>query len=123
MREIQNIKQHSGEPFRRWFTGQGMDLIVWQDDAHQPVGFQLLFATRTNTVALTWREHTGFSYHRVDDGEPRTRKRKPTPILVGGSRFNKRAIRAHFKKLAADIDPSVFLYVSEKLSLATTQIS
>ena len=123
MREIQNVRQHPGEPHRRWFTSSTMELILWEDDRGHPLGFQILYSTPEQNMALTWRDAHGFTHHTVDNGEHRARRRKMSPILRATYPPDKCAVRSQFKQTAHTIDPTVFLYVCDRLSQATTQIS
>ena len=41
--EVRNCRQVRGEPRRRWFGSEQMDLIVWCDDTGAPIGFQLCY--------------------------------------------------------------------------------
>jgi hypothetical protein len=43
LREIPRVKQHAGEPPRRWFTDETMDLYVWAGDDCRIIGFQLTY--------------------------------------------------------------------------------
>ena len=100
-----------------------MELILWEDDRGHPLGFQILYSTPEQNMALTWRDAHGFTHHTVDNGEHRARRRKMSPILRATYPPDKRAVRSQFKQTAHTIDPTVFLYVCDRLSQATTQIS
>ena len=43
LREIVDVRQVPGEPKRRWFSSDDIDLIVWLDDSGAPVSFQLCY--------------------------------------------------------------------------------
>ncbi|MFW5812247.1 MAG: hypothetical protein ACOCWS_04610, partial [Alkalispirochaetaceae bacterium] len=64
--EIKPVRQVPGEGFRRWFTDEEMDLIVWYDgeDQEQIEGFQLCYDKEVLERALTWRPEAGFTHHK-----------------------------------------------------------
>jgi hypothetical protein len=89
LKELTSVRQVNGEPYRRWFASDTMDLIVWHDDAGAPVGFQFCYDKGSAEKALTWRLESGFSHMGVDDGEGNSRLTyKSTPILVANGNFN-----------------------------------
>ena len=67
--EIQNVRQIPGEGFRRWFSDNYFDLIVWYDDERKLVGFQLCYDKDGRERALTWTHEHGFQHNRIDSGE------------------------------------------------------
>jgi hypothetical protein len=107
--EVKKTRQIQGEGFRRWFTDDALDLIVWYDDHHQIVGFQLCYDKHQDEHAVTWRRDRGFSHHRVDDGEtPGSLSGHPmTPILLGNGVFDKHALAERFRSASRDIEPSL----------------
>ena len=56
--EIEKVRQVAGEDFRRWFTDENMDLIVWYDDSStgRITGFQLCFDKKSVQRCLTWQK-------------------------------------------------------------------
>jgi hypothetical protein len=40
LREISNLRQIEGEPQRRWFEGQELELIIWQS-GNEIIAFEL----------------------------------------------------------------------------------
>lgn len=70
LREIYNPKQYSGEGFRRWFTDDYFDLIVWYKNDRKTIdGFQLCYDKEHKERALTWRSSGSYVHTGVDDGE------------------------------------------------------
>ena len=59
--EIRNARQIAGEDFRRWFTDEEFDLIVWYGDDRSLVGFQLCYDKQDRERALTWTSTTASS--------------------------------------------------------------
>ena len=92
--EIRNPRQVPGEGFRRWFTDEYFDLIVWYDEARRLIGFQ---------------------HNRIDDGEIPGRS-KMTPIVVADGSFNARPVAERFREASAAIEPGIAAFVSETLN-------
>jgi hypothetical protein len=115
LREFMNVRQIPGEDTRRWFSDNYFDLIVWFDSQEAIVGFQLCYDINSNHRALTWHTATGFSHHRVDNGESRSGKTKASPILVADGLFDAPAVAARFQRESRDIDPRIAAFVYEKL--------
>lgn len=66
--EIGSVVQRTGEPARRWFTSESLDLLFWMDAAQAPEGFQLTWHDLGNSHAITARQGQLLSHERVDDG-------------------------------------------------------
>ncbi len=68
LQETQAIKQIEGEPPRRWFFDETLDLLVWCDPALEPIGFQLIYPTPDGQRVLT-RWPTGqVTHNSIDEG-------------------------------------------------------
>lgn len=81
LRESHCVAQADGEPYRRWFFDEQLDLLVWFDGPHgQPIGFQLRYGAEEGQRVLT-RWPTGRICHkRIDVGERVIVK--PAPLLA-----------------------------------------
>ena len=117
MKEIlpKYVKQVSGEPRRRWFEDSYFDLLVWQNERGQIVGFQLCYDKSYNQRSLIWKEQMGFLHTKVDDGENRPGKYKAAPILVDDGVFDSLSIAEKFKCKSQDIDKKVSTFVFNKI--------
>jgi len=118
LHEVQNARQVEGEGFRRWFTDQYLDLIVWYagDDASHPIeGFQLCYDKAVKERALTWRRNRGFLHEKVDDGEVMFAA-KMTPVLVPDGLFDARLIASRFKAESGEIDGRIAKLVLDTLA-------
>jgi hypothetical protein len=120
IREVQGARQIRSEGFRRWFTDQYFDLIVWYEgvDAQSPIaGFQLCYDKAAKERALTWRRDRGFTHEKVDDGEwGRTLSAKMTPILVPDGLFDASAITRQLREHSTEMDPGVATFVLTTLA-------
>lgn len=113
--EINNVKQITGEPRRRWFVDDYFDLIVWLDEKNEISGFQLCYDKFRNQHALTWHKNSGYKHNRVDDGESRPGKYKAAPILVSNGVFLKNPLADLFKKASRELEENIANMVYEKI--------
>ncbi|MFP4301844.1 MAG: hypothetical protein ACLFPW_07310 [Spirochaetaceae bacterium] len=114
--EIHPVRQVPGEGYRRWFTDEDLDLIVWYESEEQQEiqGFQLCYDKQVLEHALTWRPEGGFTHHQVDSGEsPYSAKMSPTLEAEGNIDFKR--ISAIFVGHAKEIDPALVSFVTQKL--------
>lgn len=111
--EIKDVRQIPKDGFRRWFTDNFFDLIVWYDNDRLE-GFQLCYDKGNKERALTWRTACGYAHNRIDDGE-RPFANKMTPILVADGAFQKDLIAESFKAAAVRIDEEIASLVYDKL--------
>jgi hypothetical protein len=105
--EVKSARQIKGEPFRRWFSDEEFDLIVWYGDDRQITGFQLCYQAAREEKALTWLKGRGYFHNRVDDGETAPSHHKMTPILVADGTFDRDHVLNRFLEAANDIDRAV----------------
>jgi len=114
LREL-NARQVPGEPRRRWFTSQDLDLIVWLRGEDEPVGFQLCYDKTAREHAFTWRDGRGYDHAFVDDGESGDTVYKSTPILRADGYFNRSRVKALFLEAAGELPGALRDYVAERL--------
>lgn len=110
--ELPHVKQEGGENRRRWFQGDGMELIVWYEGEARPLGFQICYEAPDRIErALTWRPGRGFTHAEVKSGDTRPDKNM-TPILVKDGAVPWKLIQDEFARRSSGLDPSVREYVS-----------
>jgi hypothetical protein len=112
--EIRGARQIAGEGFRRWFTDNDLDLILWYGDDGQPLGFQLCYDKEDVERALTWTAAYGFQHNRIDAGEVPGRA-KMTPLIIADGSFSPDTVAARFLRDSADLEPAIVTFVHEKL--------
>ena len=118
LREIGNISQIPGQPSRRWFNDELLDLFVWQDESGRFMGFQLCFDKDTVERALTYFERDGYS---LDDVHPEESSLDMgSPVLSHGSELPFPHLPALLAERGAGIDSRVLCYVTEKLEAFLT---
>jgi hypothetical protein len=117
LREWQSVRQIPEEGFRRWFTDQNFDLIVWYPDESQSEisGFQLCYDKAGKERALTWKKGEGYLHNRIDDGEiPQGTKR--SPILVADGAFSRDRVRDQFVKSSSHVESGIVNFVVAMLN-------
>jgi hypothetical protein len=116
LKELTQVRQVNGEPQRRWFSSDTMDLIVWYGDASQPTAFQFCYDKGGAEKALTWRRESGFSHTGVDDGEGKSRlSYKETPILVANGKFDGERVERLFLDHGQLVPAEVRQFVTARL--------
>ena len=114
--EISRVRQESGTGRRRWFQGDGIELIVWQDAGGSPEGFQICYQQRGIAEhALTWRRQQGFSHARVDSGDTRPDKNL-TPILVPDGPVPWEHLRREFAEVSETMETWLKEFVAKRLA-------
>ncbi len=108
--EIRNVRQIPNEGFRRWFTDNSFDLIVWYDDARVLLGFQLCYDKTGRERALTWTRQHGFQHNRIDAGEIAGHM-KMTPVIIADGEFNAAPVAEQFRDHSGQIDKEVSRFV------------
>lgn len=116
LQEVRQTQQVAEEPFRRWYSDDVFDLIVWHAKDNRIVGFQLCYRIGTDEHALTWTEKKGVSHRRIDDGEGRPARHKMTPIFVFDGTFNKDRVLSLFEEHSRTLDQELVRIVKEKIS-------
>lgn len=112
--EIRNARQVEGEGFRRWFTDEYFDLIVWYGNDRRLIGFQLCYDKQERERALTWTREHGFQHNRIDSGEVPGHS-KMTPIIIADGAFNRDPVGERFRQASANIDPVIAAFVSDTM--------
>jgi hypothetical protein len=125
--EIKGARQIPGEGFRRWFTDDDFDLIVWYDAPPAAAavgargglsslkGFQLCYDKTGRERALTWTREHGFQHNRIDSGEVPGHA-KMTPVIMADGEFSGDVVAEQFRARASRLDPALarFVYAAVK---------
>ena len=115
LKEFNNLRQIENEDFRRWFSDDYFDLIVWYDKSKSIVGFQLCYDIHGEEKAFTWHKDRGYNHAAVDSGEDRHSLHKKTPVLIMDGIFDANSIAARFKNAVLDIDKEICDIVLNKI--------
>lgn len=114
-REISGVKQIPGEPFRRWFSCESMDLFVWTNASDEVVSYQLSYDKPYPEKALTWRVGQGFSHDDVDDGS-RPGRHPGSPILLADGEFAAKRVLALFQANADQLENDLQEFIVSGIS-------
>lgn len=121
--EFKSVKQHEGEPLRRWFEDDFFDLIVWyadgdsrNDDGNRNIyGFQLCYDKKGRERAVTWLETTGYSHEIIDSGQTSAWDVR-SPVLSGAAAFPREHVIECFTERSAEIETHIARCVLQKLA-------
>jgi len=114
MIEIKNVHQKIGDSFRRWFSDNYFDLIIWYNDEKEIIGFQLCYDIKENEKAITYSDGK-FSHNRIDQGEDNPSKNR-TPILVADGIFDELKVLPKFEESAKNLENEIKEYVFRKIT-------
>jgi len=115
VREFVNIRQLPGEPWRRWFSSDEFDLILWLGEDGGFAGFELCYDKPGLERSISWRPDSGFEHMAVDAGEDRPGKYKASPIMVMDRRFDAMRILSTLVEECRSIPPEIAAYVVNTL--------
>jgi len=54
LREIQKVNRRHGEPRKRWFSSDTMDIFIWVDDNNSLLSYQLTYGKPLDEKAVLW---------------------------------------------------------------------
>jgi hypothetical protein len=115
LKELSHAKQHEEGPRRRVFHSTDLDLVVWVEKDGHCTGFELSYRHGPRERSLRWKAGTGYTHHRVDDGENRGGRHKGTPLMVPDGVFRRWSVARKFQVESRDIDPVVAGFVMRKV--------
>lgn len=121
LREIQPVRQHPGEPPRRWFNSADFDLILWLPALTAPaceaVAFQLCYDKRHTEHALHWQAPGTCKHFQVEDGEQgnRSSSHKSAPLLQTAKPLNASSLLTAFLGESHGLPPDVSEFVQQQL--------
>ena len=111
LREIQEIRQIEGEPRRRWFSDDILDLYVWYGSDDDIIQFQICYDRGPGEQALTWTRDRGILHHSVDDGESGIYRMKSSPVITRESSYDASRIRTLIKEHGAKLEHDLYEFI------------
>ena len=112
--ERENVTQEK-VGFRRWFSDEDMELIIWFNEDKSVKGFQLCYDRQSRECAFTWRESDGYSHRQVDTGEVSNALSKASPVLAEEGRFPIERVIDDFLLHGLDLEEWIIKFVFEKM--------
>lgn len=103
--EFIGTRQIEGEPKRRWFSSDSLDLIVWSNEENLPFKFQLCYDTDRQEHALTWEAGRGFDHSSVESGK--TSGGPASPILLAAGAFDRDRVRKTFSQSNCELEAQI----------------
>ncbi|HEX4048122.1 MAG TPA: hypothetical protein VH309_09830 [Elusimicrobiota bacterium] len=115
LREFKKVSQPRETPgYRRWFSDEDMELIVWYSPAGAIRGFQLCYDRNGRERAFTWHVDAGMVHTAVDEGED-SPLRNDAPILVPDGVPRTDRVLADFKRRSRGLEPALVSLVTDRL--------
>jgi len=114
LHEVKNTRQEPGEPFRKCFSDDYFDLIIWYKVGNHIDGFQLCYDKPLNEHALTWERKKGFFHNKVDTQEEFPHKNR-TPILVSDGNFLVKKVMDKFVQNADHLEEATLNFIIQKM--------
>ena len=112
--EIDNPRQNDGDPFRRVFQGDKLDLVVWYE-GEKIIGFQLGMTISGHKSVYTWDHKKGGMTHGVDVGEGYPFKAKQSPVLTEGTTSFGYKLMEVFMEEGESLDNTLGIFIYSKL--------
>ncbi len=112
LKEFHDVRQEATGR-RRWFDGDGLDLVAWYDPQGGLTGFQLGYDFGAGAHALTWR--SGLTHSRVDEGDGSPFKNE-SPVLRAGGEPPWAELEARFAAEGAGLEPGLRDFVAARLA-------
>jgi hypothetical protein len=119
LHELRNVRQVPGDHFRRWFSDENLEIVVWYGEDGAIFGFQVCYDPRDQPRALTWTQKRGFSHATVDAGEDKPTSNR-TPMLSPSHDYDAAKVREAFRTAAAGLPEKERAFIESKLAESAT---
>lgn len=107
LEETRKIGQQKGvEGYRRWFSDDEMDLIVWHSPSGTIEGFELCYDKSGDEHAFTWRRGGRLTHARIDQGEYLPTDNR-SPILVPDGNPPRLRVLEEFRRRAGHLESAI----------------
>jgi hypothetical protein len=115
LQELRNVRQVPGDHFRRWFSDENLEIVVWYDEAGAIFGFQICYDPREQPRALTWTQKRGFSHAEIDAGEDKPTSNR-TPLLNPSHDYDAAKLSEAFLATAGGLPQRERIFIEGKLA-------
>ena len=118
LHELRNVRQVTGDHFRRWFCDENLEIVVWYEEGGAIFGFQVCYDPREQPRALTWTQKRGFSHAAVDGGEDKPTSNR-TPMLSPSHDYDAAKVREAFRACSSGLPDLERAFIDAKLAEST----
>jgi hypothetical protein len=115
LHEQRNVRQVPGDHFRRWFSDENLEIVVWYDEAGAIFGFQVCYDPRDQPRALTWTRKRGFSHAAIDSGEDKPTSNR-TPTLSPSPDYDAAKLHEAFRASGPGLPEHERAFIEDKLA-------
>ena len=116
LNEIKNVHQPAREQgFRRWFSDEELELIVWYSAAGEISGFQLCYDLQGTERSFTWKKDGALKHAVIDSGEDSPLQNQ-SPMLFSEPAAPVEFVVAEFKTRSEMLEPGIVELVSRQIS-------
>jgi hypothetical protein len=116
--EYKEVRQRDSEGYRRWFSDQYFDVIIWYDrEGGSMTGFQVCYDKGGSERAFTRKlERKIVQSHRfVANGPVEIGTSKMTSILKGDAKAIDETVVARLRSSAGDLDEETLAHLIERM--------
>jgi hypothetical protein len=116
--EYKDVRQRDGEGYRRWFTDQYFDVIIWYDrEGGSMTGFQVCYDKGKSERAFTWKlEGNVVQSHRyVVNGPVEIGMNKMTSMLKGDADVIDENILARLRESKGELEADLLKSILAKI--------
>lgn len=114
LKEITNLNQTSDNLNRRWFSGEGLDLYLWQDTNGAVTQFQFSYNKPDERVVL-WTRKDGLSRHSVISENTSPYHMDASAVFGAPSDWPLQEARDLFIRHAQHLEHAVYEFILDKL--------
>ena len=114
LQECFNVSQHRGEPRRRFFFDDCLQLYTWTDSQGRVVAFELAYDLWRDARAFRWQSECGMEHYRIDDGESKAFRKSVAILRPDRSRIDRR-LREELLRRSVLLEPEVAVVVLREL--------
>jgi len=119
LHEQRNVRQVPGDHFRRWFSDENLEIVVWYEESGAIFGFQICYDPRERPRALTWTQKRGFSHAAIDGGEDKPTSNR-TPMLSPSHDYDAAKLRDAFQSASGGLPAHERTFIEAKLTESAT---
>lgn len=114
LEEITNLNQTSDDLKRRWFSGDGLDLYVWQETDGSVAEFQFSY-NKPDERVVKWTRATGLTRHAVISDNTSPYHMDASTVLGTATDWPLDEARQLFIHHAQALEHALYAFILDKL--------